>query len=151
VDAAVGAPALATIGHRVLARLVDFGLLAVLAVSLFLVYATIDFEHTRFSIPLWVTVVTSGTWAVYETVMIGWRGQTLGKMVLGIRVVRAADGARVGWSAAGIRVLLPVLANLLPLGVLTPAVALGVYLLAVVDPHRQGVHDKAAGTLVVTR
>ncbi len=38
--------------------------------------------------------------AVYSWLMVGTWGQTLGKMALGIRVLRAADAARVGFARA---------------------------------------------------
>jgi uncharacterized RDD family membrane protein YckC len=93
---------------------------------------------------------TRGIWlgalalsAVYEISMIAWRGQTLGKMALGIKVV-PADARRsvgLGWSAA--RWVIPALAGIVPLG------SLLVYLWMLWDPMKQGLHDKVATTIVV--
>jgi uncharacterized RDD family membrane protein YckC len=84
---------------------------------------------------------------VYETLMIALLGRTVGKIALGTRVVRLADGGRPGWSEAVMRALVPLSLGAIPrvgvfLGVL-------VYSLALWNPLRQGLHDKAAGTLVV--
>ncbi len=68
-------------------------------------------------------------------------GQTLGKRMVGIRVVHE-DGTRIRWQASLLRNLL-VMADALP----------GTYLLAfasmLASPHFQRVGDRAAGTLVV--
>jgi uncharacterized RDD family membrane protein YckC len=84
---------------------------------------------------------------VYETLMIALLGRTVGKIALGTRVVRLVDGGRPDWSEATIRALVPLSLGAIPrvgvfLGVL-------VYSLALWNPMRQGLHDKAAGTLVV--
>jgi uncharacterized RDD family membrane protein YckC len=81
---------------------------------------------------------------MYETFFIGLRGQTPGKMVMRISVVRMENGQRPGWGPALTRSVLPVVANLVPFG----SVVVFGWLLW--DPRRQGLHDKVAQTLVVT-
>jgi uncharacterized RDD family membrane protein YckC len=84
---------------------------------------------------------------VYETVMIALLGRTVGKMALGTRVVRLTDGARPDWYEAGIRALVPLSLGAIPkIGVF---LAVFVYSMALWNPLRQGLHDKAAGTVVV--
>jgi uncharacterized RDD family membrane protein YckC len=84
---------------------------------------------------------------VYETAMIGSLGRTVGKIAMGTRVVSVVDGERPRWSAAAQRSLLPLLCGTVPsVGLLLGVV---VYGLAIVHPRRQGLHDRAAGTLVV--
>src|SRR6185295_11747606 len=84
---------------------------------------------------------------VYQTLMIALVGRTVGKLALGTRVVRSIDGARPGWSEAVIRALLPLSLGAIPrVGVFLIVL---VYSLALWTPLRQGLHDKAAGTLVV--
>jgi uncharacterized RDD family membrane protein YckC len=84
---------------------------------------------------------------VYETLLVGFFGRTVGKIATRTRIVRQADGGRVGWFAAGQRALVPVLFNGLPeIGVVYSAL---VYVFAFLGPLRQGLHDRAAGTLVV--
>jgi uncharacterized RDD family membrane protein YckC len=80
---------------------------------------------------------------LYETSFVGLRGQTPGKMVVRISVVRVENGDRPGWGRALIRSALPSVANLVPFG------GLIVYGWLLWDPRRQGLHDKVAQTLVV--
>ncbi|HEY0517954.1 MAG TPA: RDD family protein [Ilumatobacteraceae bacterium] len=84
---------------------------------------------------------------VYETTMIALLGRTVGKIALGTRVVRLVDGGRPDWYEAGMRALVPLSLGAIP----RVGVVLGVlvYSLAMWNPLRQGLHDKAAGTLVV--
>jgi uncharacterized RDD family membrane protein YckC len=84
---------------------------------------------------------------VYETLMIVRVGRTVGKIALGTKVVRLVDGGRPDWSEAAMRALVPLSLGAIP----RVGVFLGVfvYSLAMWNPLRQGLHDKAAGTLVV--
>ena len=70
----------------------------------------------------------------------GWRGQTPGKMVMRISIVRF-DGARIGWGGAVMRFLGYIISVLLFL--------LGFFWVAF-DRRRQGFHDKIADTFVIT-
>ena len=83
----------------------------------------------------------------YHTVSIARFGRTLGKGLLGLRVVAMPDGRPVAWSYAALRALVPSAAVLLP--VVGNLAGLAVYLWALFDKRRQGLHDKLAGTLVV--
>ena len=84
---------------------------------------------------------------VYYTLMIALVGRTVGKLALGTRVVRLVDGGRPGWSEAVMRALVPLSLGAIPkVGVVLSVL---VYSLALWNPLRQGLHDKAAGTLVV--
>jgi len=84
---------------------------------------------------------------VYQTVMIALLGRTVGKLALGTRVVRSIDGARPGWTEAVMRSLVPLSLGAIPrIGLFLVVL---VYSLALWTPLRQGLHDKAAGTLVV--
>jgi uncharacterized RDD family membrane protein YckC len=83
----------------------------------------------------------------YELVMVGFLGRTVGKFATGTRVVRADTGGRVLWIAAAQRAIVPALAAAIPaLGLVLGAIVYGLVLLG---PLRQGLHDRAAGTLVV--
>lgn len=93
------------------------------------------------------SIAASAVALVYETVMIGVFGRSVGKFATGTRVVHAGDAGRVGWGAAFSRSLVPVAAGAVPQ--VGPALNLGVYALAFFHPRRQGLHDRAAGTLVV--
>lgn len=95
---------------------------------------------------VWATVAFTLAGLIYETVGV-WRwGRTLGKLLSGTRVVHVTDGGSVALSAAMIRSLVPAAFSVVPqVGLF---LGFGVYLLAFFDLRRQGLHDKAAGTLV---
>lgn len=78
-------------------------------------------------------------WTLYRPVCHGAWGRTLGKLVLGLRVVRT-DGTPLGFSRAFLRYLGYMIA-LIPFG-------LGVLWVAW-DDQKQGWHDKIAGTFVI--
>jgi uncharacterized RDD family membrane protein YckC len=83
----------------------------------------------------------------YEFVMLGLYGDTLGKRVMKLRVVRL-DGEHAGWGPAFGRTFIPGVAGCLSCG-------LGVllfYLSPLFDPGpwKRGWHDAVAATVVVS-
>ena len=144
------ADALASVGKRALAQFLG-GL--VVGIPLFAVTAALGFALTDDSLSdaalTWLTVLWVGANLVYNIVAIAVYGCTVGKRIAGIKVVNRVDGGRVSWSYASIRALIPTAVQLVP--VVGPGLSLVVYLRAVFHPLRQGVHDAAAGTIVVKR
>ena len=84
----------------------------------------------------------------YEVVLIALKGATLGKMALGIKVVREADGGVPGWGPSVLRWVIPQVA-----GLVCGLITLAVYLSPFWDNtgRMQGWHDKVAKTLVVNK
>jgi uncharacterized RDD family membrane protein YckC len=85
---------------------------------------------------------------LYEWLMVGLVGATLGKMILGMRVVKADTGQKTGLGSSFIRWIIPIVGSL--------ACGIGqllVYLSPFWDKsgRQQGWHDKAASTMVVQR
>ncbi|MCD5349243.1 RDD family protein [Kineosporia mesophila] len=83
---------------------------------------------------------------VYQVTMIATRGATVGKMVLGVRVVKIEDGQVPGWVPALLRWLIPFAGSLFcGIGQIV------VYLSPFFDSsgRRQGWHDMAAKTVVI--
>lgn len=84
---------------------------------------------------------------LYEWLMVGLVGATLGKLAVGIRVLRADTGQKPGLLKSFVRWIIPTAAGYVSCG-------LG-QILVYVSPfwdnsgRQQGWHDKAAGTLVV--
>lgn len=75
----------------------------------------------------------------YFTVFVGWRGQTPGKMLFRLSIVRAS-GDEVGYGRAFVRWIGQILSTLL----------LGIgFLMVAFSLKKQGLHDKLAGTYVV--
>jgi uncharacterized RDD family membrane protein YckC len=92
--------------------------------------------------------------AVYTIGLIGWRGQTLGQQLLGLRTIRISDRAVPGYNLAAVRFVVAdagsiVLAFLTIYRGWIPLYPLLVYAWAIWDGNRQGLHDKAARVIVV--
>jgi uncharacterized RDD family membrane protein YckC len=81
--------------------------------------------------------------SLYAWLMVGAWGQTLGKMAVGVKVVRAADAARVSYLRALGRA-----ASTWILGLLFFPILLA-YLWPLWDRRNQTLYDKMAGTIVV--
>jgi uncharacterized RDD family membrane protein YckC len=89
--------------------------------------------------------------ALYEIALVAWRGQTIGKMAVHIRVV-AADGRPVTWSQSFVRWLAQGGLGVLAIYVSTVGVASVVWFfltLAMLFFHGLGPHDHIARTKVV--
>jgi uncharacterized RDD family membrane protein YckC len=84
---------------------------------------------------------------LYEWLFIAYKGQTLGKMAMGVKVVRADDGQLPGLGKGFIRQIIPALAF-----AVCSLLGLLVYLSIFFDNTKrlQGWHDKAAGDFVIT-
>lgn len=82
---------------------------------------------------------------VYYTYLHGKWGQTLGKRLLGLRVVRSQDGGPISYGTAAWRVAFEYLLAVLTCGI----GALIDVLWILFDPNRQALHDKVAKTYVV--
>ncbi len=138
---------LAPIGRRTIGLILDQFLLAlpVVLVVIALGYTPSDTVTSQSLLIFNVALITTAF--VYETVMIAMLGRTVGKFATGTRVVRLVDGQRPTWSAAVMRSLVPLSLGAIPrIGVFLSVMC---YAMALWNPLRQGLHDKAAGTLVV--
>jgi len=134
---------LASPGKRFLGRVVDTIVLFVGLIALG-IGGLVDFSEgaTNFGF----TIVAVLLAAAYEIVFIATRGQTPGKMAAGTKVVTEAGDDPPGWGPAAIRYAVPGVVGLIPsLGL----VGIVIYLWLLWDRKRQGLHDKAAKTLVV--
>jgi uncharacterized RDD family membrane protein YckC len=85
---------------------------------------------------VWIALI-----AIYYVLMEGYLGQTVGKMLTGIKVVRGGTGEVPGLKAAAIRTVLRLVDGLASYVVALVAV--------LVTPERQRLGDMAAHTLVV--
>ncbi|GAA2414192.1 hypothetical protein GCM10010420_49760 [Streptomyces glaucosporus] len=85
---------------------------------------------------------------VYEWLMVAVKGATFGKMALGLKIVKEADGRAPGVGGGFIRYIIPVLG-----GFLCGIGQLLVYLSPFFDNSGklQGWHDRAAGTVVIKK
>ncbi|MEY9849194.1 RDD family protein [Streptacidiphilus sp. MAP5-3] len=140
-----GMPPLAALTKRLLAQIIDWLVLAIIAVPLSLLATTAN-NHDRGGLSLTASLVSVFAAFLYEGLMLTKAGgQTLGMKALRIRVAALADGSppfgRMGWIRAAVWDL--------------PALLCCLW--QVVDgawctwdqPYRQCLHDKAAKTVVV--
>jgi len=143
---AVASAKLASFTRRLLAQLID-GVVVLLAVgSLALVGLAVSPEWglegrelLGLTVDQFVLVAGILLGIVYQTALVALWGATIGKLVLGMQVMRT-NGARVGWWDSLLRAV-GLFASLATLGI--------VFLLVVRDRTNQGLHDKLAGTMVV--
>lgn len=145
------------LGRRVVATLVDAGVLGILAVAVFVVQWVVSLlflgasaglglsEGAQLAVGLVLSLLNI---AVYLALFFGYyvyfegrRGQTVGKMVVSIRVVREDTGGVPGTKAALVRTLLRLVDGFM-------AYLVG-YLVASSSEKRQRLGDKVARTLVV--
>jgi len=120
-----GPGSMASTGARIGAFIID-------AIVANLVAGIPYFFHVRYT-PNSRTFIVLGAFLLIELLFDAVYGQTLGKRVLGIRVIRVDGDGLASFPWLILRTVL--------LGALVPAV--------VWDRDRRGLHDKAAGTVVV--
>ena len=159
---------LASPGSRILARLIDLGIGAVISAPVTITLLLIAHRHDHqyvlrldaeatssyttlgmdgVGIALWVGALLALLIASigYEGYRLGRSGQTAGKRLAGVRVVRIPEGTPLGRGGVGTRraLLFWVLA-IIPV---VDVAALGGVLWG--RPYRQGVHEKATSTVTV--
>ncbi|RBM21426.1 RDD family protein [Streptomyces sp. PT12] len=148
-DPLAGMPPLASLGRRLLARIID-ALIVGIPVTFALwplmgAYNGNDDSGAAYGQQAIVLLV----YFLYEGLMLSARGQTVGKMLMRIRVAMLDNGAVPRGNPAWYRAAVYSLPQLLP------CVGFIFWLVNVLTctwdrPYRQCLHDKAAGTVVVS-
>lgn len=141
---------LASVGARIGARLLDMialGVIGFVIGSLGLIGAVEDPGLGSFAGMLALVAGMALAGILYEVVFIAVKGQTPGKMLCGVQIVKSRAGEMPGFGSAFLRWLLPAVMFIIPvlgwiLGVLT-------WLSPLFDDRRRGWHDKAADTIAV--
>lgn len=103
----------------------------------------------EFAMPTWLIGVWAALLVVYETVLIAWRGQTIGKFAVGVRVARYADGKSPTPSQAALRALLPATSFVFFAVIGLLGFDWVFFMTALPNVLRRGWHDIAGGTVVV--
>ncbi|NML48828.1 RDD family protein [Streptomyces sp. R302] len=156
-DPLSGMPPLAETGRRVLARLVDWVIIAVPLAIIgipFDIYdrATVDGDDFQATWTgggqLVFQLLTIVAYVTYDTVLTAKNGQTLGKRLMKLRVAMLNDGSTPPMSQSLLRAVVLWLPALICCACLWPLLIL--ILILVDKPYKQGLHDKAAKTVVVT-
>jgi uncharacterized RDD family membrane protein YckC len=130
--------AYAGVGWRAVAAVIDAAVL--FAVAYAVAQATGGVTETGFEIQGGPAFLSFLIWFVYYTATEALLGASLGKLLLGLRVV-TVDGAPIGWPAAVVRNVLRAVDGFL------------FYLVAALfawgSPRRQRLGDRVAGTVVI--
>lgn len=152
--ASVGAR-IAPLPRRVLAAVTDVVLVGLVALGLAVARVDLTLDAslaegvaTALELAATASVVAVVLGLAHEVIGIAVWGRTIGKWLFGLVVHRADGDGPVGWYRAAVRAGVPFVSGLAPVvGSLAPAVVYG-WLLSDRE-RRQGLHDKAAHTIVV--
>ncbi|MEK9520724.1 RDD family protein [Streptomyces venezuelae] len=159
-DPLSGMPPLAESGKRIAARIIDWLIVAIPLAIIgipFKIYSRAtedgsDFGDTINSLnggsQLVFQLITIVAFVAYDTVMVAKNGQTLGKKWLKLRVAMLNDGSTPPMSQSLLRAVVLWLPALVCCACLWPLLLL--ILILVDKPYKQGLHDKAAKTVVVS-
>ncbi|GHF99355.1 RDD family protein [Streptomyces filamentosus] len=156
-DPLSGMPPLAETGRRVLARLIDWLIIAVPLAIIgipFDIYKRATENDTDFQdaftggTSIVFQLLTIVAYVAYDTVLTAKNGQTVGKRLMKLRVAMLNDGSTPPMSQSLLRAVVLWLPALICCACLWPLLLL--ILIMVDKPYKQGLHDKAAKTVVVT-
>jgi uncharacterized RDD family membrane protein YckC len=128
-------------GRRILAIIVDALLLGLLFSPIYVLFDAISGDSVSASLEVLQTLIYSVGALLYFTLLEGYAGQTVGKMLLGIKVVREDNGEVPGLGTAALRTVLRIIDGLF--GYLVGFIAV------MTSAKRQRLGDMAAHTLVV--
>ncbi|MFF5855569.1 RDD family protein [Streptomyces sp. NPDC012751] len=151
-DPLAGMPPLADSGRRTLARIIDMILVGIVVWLLTWVFGVreyaVDGDRVEVGRSVAQSVIAAVLYVAYDTFMISRSGQTLGKKWLGLRVADLADGATPSTQTSLIRALVLWLPFAFCCACVWTAIAGGWSFFD--KPYKQGLHDKAAKTVVVS-
>jgi uncharacterized RDD family membrane protein YckC len=151
-DPLAGMPPLADSGKRTLARIIDMVLVAVvvwlLTWALRVNEYTMDGDRVEVGKSLAQSLVAAVLYIAYDTVLIARTGQTLGKKWLGMRVANLDDGSMPSVQTSLVRALVLWVPFAFCCACLWTVICGGWSFFD--KPYKQGLHDKAAKTVVVS-
>ncbi|MEU9990256.1 RDD family protein [Streptomyces sp. NPDC048045] len=150
-DPLAGMPPLADSGKRTLARIIDMILVGIVVwlVTLPLGVEGYNVNGDRVEVGrgLWQSVVAAVLYVAYDTVLTAKWGQTLGKKWFNMRVANLNDGSTPGTQTSLIRACVLWLPFAFCCACIWTAICGGWSYFD--KPYKQGLHDKAAKTVVV--
>ncbi|MGW2333484.1 RDD family protein [Streptomyces sp. NPDC001685] len=151
-DPLAGMPPLADSGKRTLARLIDLILVAVVVWLITWGFGVteldVDTDKVQFGKSFAQSLIAAVLFVGYDTVMISRTGQTLGKKLLHLRVANLDNGATPSVQTTLIRSLVLWIPFAFCCACIWTAIAGGWSFFD--RPYKQGLHDKAAKTVVVS-
>ncbi|MEU4996704.1 RDD family protein [Streptomyces sp. NPDC021622] len=151
-DPLAGMPPLADSGKRVLARIIDMILVGVVVWLLSWLFNTNEFDvdpdKVEYGKSFGQSLLAAVLYIAYDTYLIAKTGQTLGKKWLGMRVANLNDGATPALQAALARAAVLWIPFAFCCACIWTAICGGWSFFD--KPYKQGLHDKAAKTVVVS-
>ncbi|MFF8971573.1 RDD family protein [Streptomyces sp. NPDC014995] len=151
-DPLAGMPPLADSGKRTLARIIDMVLVGIVVGLLTWGFGVNEYEmdgdRVEVGKSLAQSLVAAVLYVAYDTAMTARSGQTLGKKWLGMRVANLDNGSTPSAQTSLIRALVLWLPFAFCCACLWTAVSGGWSFFD--KPYKQGLHDKAAKTVVVS-
>lgn len=151
-DPLAGMPPLAESGKRVLARILDMILVGVVVWLLSWGFGTSEFDvdpdKVEYGKSFGQSLLAAVLYIAYDSFMISRTGQTLGKKWLGLRVANLNDGATPTLQTALVRAAVLWLPFAFCCACIWTAICGGWSFFD--KPYKQGLHDKAAKTVVVS-
>ncbi len=151
-DPLAGMPPLADSGKRTLARIIDMILVGIVVLLLTLAFGvseyTVDSERMQVGRSLAQSFIAAVLYIAYDTFMMTRSGQTLGKKWLGLRVANLENGATPSVQTMLIRSLVLWVPFAFCCACIWTAISGGWSFFD--KPYKQGLHDKAAKTVVVS-
>ncbi|MGC0377002.1 RDD family protein [Streptomyces sp. SAI-229] len=151
-DPLAGMPPLADSGRRTLARIIDMILVGIVVWLLTWPFGVseydVDGDEINVGNSLAQSLIAAALYIAYDTFMTARGGQTLGKKWLRMRVADLADGSTPSVQTALIRALVLWLPFAFCCACVWTVIAGGWSFFD--RPYKQGLHDKAAKTVVVS-
>ncbi|WP_055696952.1 RDD family protein [Streptomyces silaceus] len=151
-DPLAGMPPLADSGKRVLARIIDMILVGIVVSLLSWLFGTaeydIDPDKVNTGKSFGQSLLAAVLYIAYDTFTMSRTGQTLGKKWLGMRVANLSDGATPTLQTALARAAVLWLPFAFCCACIWTAISGGWSFFD--KPYKQGLHDKAAKTVVVS-
>ncbi|MER5381479.1 RDD family protein [Streptomyces sp. NPDC002688] len=150
-DPLAGMPPLAESGKRVLARILDMILVGIVvwlvSWALGVTEYNVDSDKVEYGKSFGQSLVAAVLFVAYDTVMISKSGQTLGKRLFNHRVANLDNGSTPSVQTSLVRALVLWIPFAFCCACIWTAIAGGWSFFD--KPYKQGLHDKAAKTVVV--
>ena len=150
-DPLAGMPPLADSGKRTLARIIDMILVAIVVWLLTWGFGVneydVDPDKVEYGKSFTQSLITAVLYIAYDTVMISRSGQTLGKKWLGMRVANLENGSTPSVQTTLTRSAVLWIPFAFCCACVWTAISGGWSFFD--KPYKQGLHDKAAKTVVV--
>ncbi|MFM9447701.1 RDD family protein [Streptomyces acidiscabies] len=151
-DPLAGMPPLAPSGRRTLARIVDMILVGAVVALLTWAFRVNEYDvsgdDVNFGKSFWQSLVAAVLYMAYDTVLTARTGQTLGKKWLGMRVANLDNGTNPSMQTSLTRAAVLWIPFAFCCACVWTLISGGWSYFD--KPYKQGLHDKAAKTVVVS-